>query len=237
MSGTQIIASEKVVVISGHECANVPDRSTLYCDYIGDQMIPTDRLKKAFIVSYMSPRPSFTVQIISQENATVVTIYKTLGQQNETITMNQGEAQIRTYTDNDIISILATNGIIVSQYNHGSSIDKTIGDPSSTIVPGINQYDNNYIFSTIDQISTHSVCIIMHTAYDFNGLMLDGISQGGNPTVPITVPEWGSYKIMFIALSTGRHTLTHMNEKARFGAIVYGYLGNAEYSFPVGMRL
>ena len=154
--------------------------------------------------------------------------------------MDQGESQIRTFRNRDIISIIATNGIIMSLYNNGQKIENLgIGDVSSTIVPGIIQYDNNYVFSTIDNFPTHWLCVIMHTTYDFDDLSLDAQSVTGNPTMPIIVPEWGTYHVMFIQIAAGRHTLSHMNENARYGAIVYGYTttDGSQYSFPVGMRL
>lgn len=104
-------------------------------------MPPVSSLGKHHIVSYMKPRPDFTVSIAAPYSSTSVTIYNAAGTVLENISsMKQMDVVFRTYTGFQTLSVLASQPILVTQYGHGRGTDRTGGDPSMMTIPDVNHF-------------------------------------------------------------------------------------------------
>lgn len=231
LSGTIINATAKVSLLSGHTCANVPDNSVVYCDYIDEQLPPIHSQGKVFVVGYMHSREDFTVGVAASKPNTVVNIYDDTGVLSETINMAGGSATYRTFYGMSLGSVISNEPILVTQYGHGSSL--VFGDPSMALVPPIEAYGTKYEFSTVSGY-TSSFSAIVPRGME-GSLLLDGISFLPIATALVTVPQIGIYVLIYQDVADGMHTLSFQEPVVPFAAWAYGRTTSAEVALCLGM--
>ncbi|KAL4220673.1 hypothetical protein ACF0H5_021068 [Mactra antiquata] len=232
MSGTRITSTQPLFVMSGHSCANIPDNSVIYCDYIDEVTPPLTSLGTTHIVSYMTPRPDFTINIVILVDMTTVRFYLGSGTIWETLTSLPAKTSIfRTYTVSKTIVIISDQNIMVHQFGHGSQ--STSGDPSMMFIPDIGHYGDLYEFTVPTTSTLPTLTIVIDNIYPASDLKLNG--QNFNPVsvIPVTV-EGIAFTVLYVEIPTGFNTLTHGSGTARFGAWLYGRTSIIEYAWTLG---
>lgn len=116
LTGSTISSSAPVFMLSGNLCANIPNNNVLYCDYIEEAMTPINSLGQVHVISFMHPRPDFTISIVAVHNETSLSIYDADGNKLEEVaSMVKAGAIFRTYTREQTISVIANKPILVDQ--------------------------------------------------------------------------------------------------------------------------
>ncbi|XP_053403273.1 IgGFc-binding protein-like [Mercenaria mercenaria] len=237
MSGTMISADAPISVLSGHGCANVPDNNVSYCDYIGETMPPESYLGSVHVLSFMKPRPDFTVSIIAPNDQTSVRIHDDLGNILETFSLMAREAAFRTYTGSATISVTSSLPVLVTQYGHGSSL--VLGDPSVMVISDVNFFGYVYDFSVPAGFNAPStLAIVMSDAYSTSGFLLNDMSLITTQTKTIIIPGYGTYNVLYADVEAGYNHLSHSQGNAvSFGAWIYGRTNNQEYASLLGITV
>lgn len=219
LSGTLIEADQPVSVFGGHVCASVHSPSLFYCDYLVEQLLPTERLGTDFHVAPLASRSGGeTVRVVAARNNTTLTVGSSA-----VVLTNRGDvfqALLPTAT-----RIRSDKPVQVAQFAASSDHDGVRNsDPFMVLTPARAHFSTNHTFATgATNFLTHHVSVIVPGSV--TSMILDGtvISPG------FTNIASSTYKYAHLTVSPGFHTLT---ASAPFGAIVYGWAEYESYGWP-----
>lgn len=231
LSGTLVNATAPISVISGHICANIPDNSVVYCDYIDEILPPAHSYGKVFVFGYMYGRQDFTIGIVAGNNYTIVDIYDDFGMLYETVNMSHGDHIFRTFYQAFTGSVISNEPILVTQYSHGSNL--VFGDPAMMVVPALSNYGPKFEFNVLSGF-TSSMGVVVPDG-QASGLLLDGNAFIPASSVTVDVPWVGLYTLVYLDIGAGYHTLAHTDLTVKMAAWAYGRTTNEEYAFCLGM--
>ncbi len=144
ISGTQITSSAPIAVFGGNSCADVPGTSTA-CDHILTALPSTNNYTRDAIIptTFGTESPSSNiVRVLAATDGTVVSYNGT-----PVATLNAGQYyEFRSGAGGELT---ASNPVEIAEYLTGQSEHSSVvGDPAESWIPGIDQWLNDYIFST-----------------------------------------------------------------------------------------
>ena len=178
LSGTIIRSNRPLVVLSGHECGEIPIGVTA-CDHMVEQMPPGMSFGMTFFLVPLAGRYSgdmFRVGTLTDGTQVTVTCV-TSSDVTPTRLSLEGDGAIDrgeyiTFMTPDNLAndfdwkpsyccLDATEPVIVAQYSTGYSYDKIVnlksslynrenGDPFMTLIPPVTQFLNNYTMKALD---------------------------------------------------------------------------------------
>ena len=131
--------------------------------------------------------------------------------------------------------IEANNSVLVGQFPY-SPIDNTDGDTTMIMVASTDQYSNSFTFWTPDtEINNHISIMIPVKHYDLNNVIYDGrplncieaIYDNDNKSIV----GYGCS----LSVSTGLHSIYHVNQAGRLFVMVYGFISKGAYGYPAGL--
>ena len=144
LSGTKIVSTKPLTVISGHECGNLPT-NLRFCEHLSVQIPPTVTWEKSFLL------PPFAVRTNGQ-------IYKVTPSHDDTNITYTCESSTTTATiltagmpyefaiDSDMYCSLKSNKpVFVTRWSLAGVIERE-GDPTISPVAAISQYINKVSF-------------------------------------------------------------------------------------------
>ncbi|KAK6483799.1 fibronectin-like [Huso huso] len=218
LTGTRIVSSEPVAVISGNVCLNYQGDTA--CDVVLTELYPVNSWGTAFVVfplllnkdlkdriTILSAEPNNTVYITT-ENTTTQNLV--LQEGSFTVLELTGPMSINS-TKPVMLTYLFTGG---RNFNFSSF---NIADPFlSNIVPS-SSYSDTYTFITIANYENY-IMVVAHQS-DLTGFSLDG--QPLETFSPEETQAFGfSAKLVYLGIAGGHHVITH--ESATFGIYVFG---------------
>lgn len=219
LSGTRIEADQPVAVFGGHICANVNSPSLFFCDYLVEQLLPTERLGSEFFVAPLATRSGGeTIRMVAVRNDTSVTIGATT-----VVLANRGdvhETRVSAAT-----RVRSDKPIQLTQVASSSDFDGVRNaDPFLVLVPARAHFTTNHTFATGGtNFLTHHVSVVVPSSV--SSLTLNGTAISPSFT---NIPS-SSYKYAHLAVAQGFHTLS---ASEAFGAIVYGWSEYESYGWP-----
>jgi hypothetical protein len=179
LTGTYVESDKPISVVSGNKCADVP-KSVTACDVLLEFMPPLSTWGNQYISAAFKTRLHNRVRVISGSDGNTVKLGNL-----KVITLNRGQFYEQTFTQDDAVLIDCSNPCLLVQYAEGTSADGQTGDPSMTIVPSLDHFDNDFYFKTPNVVNNY-LSIIIHSS-DVTGLRLDGRSLSGEErTVLVT---------------------------------------------------
>jgi hypothetical protein len=239
LTGTKIISSKPLSIISGHEASRVP-QSFFDADPIVTQLVPTITWGKTFILPpHVGRNNGQSYKIIAASNNTKAV--QTCGTPIANNVLAIPFDSNNTYWFNTSVgiycSIISDKPIIVYQvgvstnYNGG-----TLGDPSLNTVPPIEQYDNLVQFTTFSQATSYYSVVVPNDIY-FNGqLRINGFIQ--NITFSQIFQANGSViGYGHSASISGTNTIQHPASNGKIFLSVYGWTTYGGYAYTGGMKL
>ncbi|MCC7373310.1 MAG: HYR domain-containing protein [Verrucomicrobiales bacterium] len=219
LTGTRIEADQPVSVFGGHLCATVNSPSLFYCDYLVEQLLPTERLGSEFFVAPLATRSGGeTVRIVAARNNTSVTLGTTT-----VVLTNRGDVHETLLSA--ATRIRSDKPVQLTQVASSSDFDDVRNsDPFLVLVPARAHFTTNHTFATGGtNFLTHHVSVVVPSSV--TSLTLNGTVLSPSFT---NIPSSG-YKYAHLTVSQGFHTLS-ANEA--FGAIVYGWSEYESYGWP-----
>jgi hypothetical protein len=245
LTGTRVLASQKISVFGGHECANVPSAPYVnYCDHVEQQLFPLQAWGDTYVADAFMPRngnQKDTWRIMAGEAGVNVTLSPLVaGPFN-----NMQKGQYVEFAASGSFDITATGPILVGHYLQGSnypgySSDSQcggggifdpgtgIGDPAFTLVVPTDQFLDSYVFLTPNKYSDDYINL---TGPNGTNFLLDGAPVTG---VYTPIPGPGGMGVYQLPIADGVHSVTADNP---FGLTVYGYDCDVSYAYPGGLRL
>ena len=143
-TGTHIVASSPVVVVSGNQCADIPP-DLGWCDITMSQIFPVKDFGTEYIlVSTRRPNGDF-VRVLASEDDTEVFIDGV----SEGV-LNRGEVLSKDGVQN--IFIRATKPVLVGQFLRGGDDVDNVGDPAFSVVLSKSQWYTSYVYANIPSL-------------------------------------------------------------------------------------
>ena len=229
-TGTHVYGTKPVSLLGGSYCARIGNGA---CDHIVQQMLPLERLGTDFVTIGMpNCNAQDTFRIVSSQGNTVVNISgrpsNTLYEPGDFYTFNIPDGESKTISSNKAIQVIL--------YANGGCDDKGNGDPAMVILPSIQQFSSAYTFSTVKLDNgdfINSLALVIAENY-IPGLRLD------NQILPST--SWKSVqgrndiKYTDFVISSGAHTVYHVDPSVTFLAISTGIQEYNSYGYPAGFN-
>jgi hypothetical protein len=244
LTGTIVEANQPVAVFSGVETTSVPswlevptfsgwDKEDTCClDHLEDQMFPVESVGSKYVIPRSPIRstggfrePDVLRFLGVAETALVKT---TLPAPYNEFTLEPGQV-VTTWTQDDIV-VDASKPVMIGQLlvSQGYVQGASIGDPSLTVFPPVDQYRTEYVILTPSSWSKNYVVIVVEVGVD---VQLDGAGTDGCTKEPSGVLEGVTYESRRCPLDVGVHRLS--SAKA-FGIVAYGYGSAGSYAFVGG---
>ena len=175
LTNTIVLADKPVSVIAGSSCSYVPSNIGS-CDMLMEQLAPVSTWTRSVIVPPLLPKPGFNLRILATENGANVTVATDTKSVSETVAQNAFKEF--TFGKKPVV-VTSDSPVSIVQYGHGQNNDRINGDPFLMVVPGINQYMNEYTFvipaPKPRSKFTHHIAIIAPSS-KISELRLDGLA-------------------------------------------------------------
>lgn len=138
LTGTFIESSNPIAAFAGSDCTEL--NGGKYIDHLLEQLPPADTIDKSYIVPPNSDGRDTLIRITATKMSD---IYYMIGTVIRTRLLTRYDFFDIRISSNQSCYIKSTEPVLVTGFGlHSNS--STLGDPSMTIVPGINQYLNYY---------------------------------------------------------------------------------------------
>lgn len=229
LTGTLVESSTPIAVFSGNNCNKLENIGA--CDHLIEQLPPTDSVDNIYIVPPNMDDRDTVIRITAIESTNITYM---IGRLTQTRFLYQFDSFDTKIASNQVCFIKSESPILVTAFGLGSNTPP-LGDPSMTIVPGINQYldyykivvplgyDYNYVSIMIRE-SSKDVFRVNGTVIEISDIVFEENVSVRNIT----------YSVRSIRVAEGELTASTMNGD-RFGLIfagvkyykAYGFSGNS----------
>lgn len=229
LTGTLVESSTPIAVFSGNNCNKLENIGA--CDHLIEQLPPTDSVDNIYIVPPNMDDRDTVIRITAIESTNITYM---IGRLTQTRFLYQFDSFDTKIASNQVCFIESESPILVTAFGLGSNTPP-LGDPSMTIVPGINQYldyykivvplgyDYNYVSIMIRE-SSKDVFRVNGTVIEISDIVFEENVSVRNIT----------YSVRSIRVAEGELTASTMNGD-RFGLIfagvkyykAYGFSGNS----------
>ncbi|XP_078327993.1 IgGFc-binding protein-like [Crassostrea virginica] len=229
LTGSVIESSKPIAAFSGNDCNKLENIGA--CDHLIEQLPPIDGVDTTYIVPPNSDNRDTKVLITAVKNTNLT---YTIDSTPRTLFLNEYTSIGTIISSNQIFVVQSENPVLVTAFGlHSKSSE--LGDPSMTIVPGINQYLDYYKI-VVPRGYDHNYISIMikHAAKDsfrINGSIMNmyHVKFEGNVIVGNI-----KYNVRTIQVTDGELTASTVDGE-RFGLMftgvtyyeAYGFSGNS----------
>lgn len=217
LTGTFIESSVPIAAFSGNNCNKLENVGA--CDNLIEQLPPTDRVDVIYIVPPNSDDRDTLIRITAIESAyiTYVIDYVT-----HTRSVNKFDSLDKRITNNQTCFIKSETPILVTAFGLHSKIP-LLGDPSMTIVPGLNQYMIYYkIFVPAEYSHNHVSVIITSSSKDSFRINNTIISTDDIVFEEHVSTGSTTFNVKLIRVIGGELTASTVNGE-RFGLMISGF--------------
>ncbi len=224
-TGTRIVADDckPIAVFQGNMCTNV-GLST--CDHLFEQAVPLDYWGKEFIVVPLAGREADDqVMITSASDMCNVSINGA-----NTAVLNAGESLL--LERHDLYHISTSQPVTACMYFTADYGNSNLGDPSSVILPPLDQGVQQ---STFFAVSTDITTTEIYTNVVVKKSFVQGMTLDGMPVNTAFTAFDSTYSYAQLRVTPGTHTLACNH--GRFQAIYYGMGSCESYAFVAAMGM
>nr|XP_034322122.1 uncharacterized protein LOC105340014 [Crassostrea gigas] len=225
LTGTFIESSNPNAAFAGSDCTKFNGGG--YIDHLLEQLPPADTIDKTYIVPPNSDSRDTVIRITATNMSD---IYYMIGTVTRTRLLGRYDFFDIRISSNQSCYIKSTEPIVVTGFGlHSSS--STLGDPSMTIVPGINQYLNYYkipiptgyvhnVVSFMIKESSKAFIRINNAILNAADIVFEDSLLAGNIT----------YSVVSILVTQGEFKAFTLDGE-RFGVMVSGIKRGEAYGF------
>ena len=225
LTGTIITSTSPVAVFSGHQCANVPNGSTVACDHLIEQTPPASTWGQSFVTMPLATRTGGdTFRFLAQAANTNISVNGV-----NVATLGRGQVHERLITGPARIN--ADKPILVAQFSNGSSFDGVTSDPFMMLIPPFEQFLAGYTVTTpATGFGTNFVNVVAPST------AVGSITRNGVviPAASFVAIPGSTFRGAQVAVPLGSHTFAGPQP---FGVFVYGFDSFDSYGYPGGLAL
>ena len=239
LSGTKIVSNYPLTVVSGHECANIPDTYE-DCDPISTQIPPTINWGKQFLLTPLYSRTNGQkYKIIASEENTNVAI--TCGNSSiNTTLMTSGSFFEYDTNHTDFCELLCNQSCYVSELCFSRNYPGNVlnnGDPILMTVPPISQYPHSVTFTTLPDMPTNFYSIEVPADSYYNGTVIINGSLTTLNWTPIRDTNGVITGYGYNTTAYGSSTISHSHPNGRIYVSAYGFSTGGGYGYIAGILL
>ncbi len=222
LTGTQITSTAPVAVLAGAQCADIPSSAYSYCNYIAEEMPPTNEWGKDFVTEPLAVRTmGDTFRVLADTNGTVVSINGA-----NVATINAGDFYQTQLTAASVIH--TSKPALVAQYSDSSTYDNTNTDPSETLIPPYEQFLNSYTVATAPDTRFTNYLNLVAPRSEVGSVILNGAAIAASHFHAIGTTGYSGAQL---PVNTGTYKVSGPES---FGLTVYGFGVTDAYSYPGG---
>lgn len=226
LTGSIVVADQPIAVFGGHQCANIPSSNTFFCDYVVEQMPPTENWGNNFITVPLAGRvfgDTFHIMALFNNTSVQVNGAPLPG------TIDQGkfyELQLAA-----AYQITSDKPVLVAQFSDSSDFDGvSYSDPFMVLLPPTPLYSTSYILEAPTTDFPTNYVNISTPAAGVGQITLDGVVI---PAGSYSAVAASGYSVARVPVSVGPHSLASGNGVA-FGVVAYGWGLYDSYGYPGG---
>lgn len=227
LSGTTITSTAPVALFGGSVCTNIPNINYVACDYVVEQIPPTDAWGQDFLTVPLATRmDGDTFRVLALNAGTTVTIDGTL-----VTTLGAAQFYQTELSDTANHTINTSGPALVAQYSNSTSYDNVLSDPMMMLISPTEQFLTSYTTTTpaaSPETYTNYINVVAQTS-DTSTCKVDGTPVTGFTTIPGT-----TYSGAQIPVAIGTHNLSCSDP---FQAYNYGFASYDSYGYPGGLGL
>ena len=229
LTGSEVHATGRVSVVSGHNCSNVPfDRFA--CDHLEEVMLPLETWGRDYIVSITEPvldEPN-VIRVLSGADDNTISFQPDIHAE---VTLDRGEyIELESRQD---VRITGSERLLVGQFTVGQDYagpdtagPMPLGDPSFSLAIPTEQFRRQYSLLVPASFTANYVNV---TAPEGAEVLLDGEPIAGFRSVDGT-----DMTTARVPVDPGVRELT---SDQPFGVVSYGYGMYSSYMLPGGLDL
>ena len=254
ISGTRIVANKPISVFSGHECANVPFKSSP-CDMLIEQVPPIDTWGSEVITVPLTTKGGDIIKVIASQDATTVNVTRTnvddgMVTRDPSFILNAG--QFKELLIKEFSLIQSDHPIGVFQFGSSYTADNVIiSDPLMLFVPPYEQYRTSYAVATapfepsIKNSLNGRVAYVNYTNiavpaifFNANLIMVNKKAVNASDFKPIRRADksiWG-YGAQLL-LDAGAQIIRHEDPNAVLSVTLYGFSNQQSWGCVGGIGL
>ena len=236
VTGTYIRSDHPVSVFSGNVLTAVGNGTA---DHLAEQHVSVDKWGKVYATV---PIPERVVgdffRFVASEPNTHITIQgldNSIPHTETLVLLEPGNWAQRHFSSSMYAFITSDKAIYVVQYSL-SQVNRNMADPSMIVLPPMELYSPNYVFTTPRSASGSYDSYFMFVVKNVD---LDGMRINGGPLNSTDIWEFpgGEYVGGYIPLVEGTYDIRHISPICVFGGVLYGKGWFETYGFATGMRL
>ena len=240
LTGSHVVSDQPISFISGHECGSVP-YSRAQCNHLVEQIPPTAIWGKQFFISAISLHPGGDIfKLVASSNNTAVNILctnsKMVQKKGIDVLIPRDGASINvTIEPGDNCIVTSKNPILLVQF---APLDSTT---IMVTVPATHQYLNTHWFTTIYagnvEFKHYMKVLVSHKDFNPSLIKLDGEAIAAAWNDVLCDERTACGHVGLVRLTNGAHVVSHDNQAASIGAIVYGVSQHESYGYVSSMLL
>lgn len=225
LTGTFIESSNPIAAFSGNDCTRLDGLG--YCDHLIEQLPPTDAVDNTYIVPPSSNGRDTIIRITATKMSD---IYYMIGTVIRTRLLERYDFFDIRITSNHSCYIKSTEPVLVTSFGLNSN-SSNLGDPSMTIVPGINQYLNYYKIPIPTGYLHNVVSIMIKESSKASIRINDAVPNAVDIVFDDTLPTgYITYRVLLILVTQGEFKAFTLDGE-RFGVMVSGIKKKEAYGF------
>ena len=223
LTGTTIASSAPVSVLSGAQCANIPSGDYVACNYISEEVPPTDEWGTDFVTEPLATRTlGDTFRVLADTANTVVTLNGAA-----VATLGAGQFYQTQLTTASVIH--TSEPVLVAQYSDSTAYDDASNaDPSEMLVPPDEQFLNSYTVATAPDSRFTNYFNVEAPTNEVGSVTLNGSPIPASDFSPIGTSGFSGAQL---PVAGGTYTLSGPQA---FGLSMYGFGVTDAYSMPGG---
>ena len=240
LTGSKIVSSKPLTVISGHECGNVP-QGVDYCEHLTVQIPPTVTWETSFLLPPLAIRRQGQIyRVIPSHDDTIIT--HTCESTTTTTTIPTAGIPYNLVIESDIYCTLVSNKpVFVTRWSLGAHTDQE-GDPTVSPVAAVTQYINSVSFVNLpsfDWLNTYVSVMIPAELFTETSIIINDDISLDCPWQPFRNSTNGivGYGCNSRA-PEGPFTMKHNQTDGVFSVIPYGFEPYvcSGYAYIAGMK-
>lgn len=225
LTGTFIESSRPIAAFSGNDCNELENIGA--CDHLIEQLPPTDRVDDTYIVPPNSDDRDTLIRITAIESARITYVIDNV---TYTQSVNKFDSLDTKISNKQTCFIKSEAPILVTSFGLRSKI-LNLGDPSMTIVPGLNQYLDYYKIFVPPGYAYNYVSIMIRSSSKDSFRINNAIINTGNVVFEENISTGNvTYNVRSIRVAQGELTASTVNGE-RFGLMVAGVTAYEAYGF------
>ncbi|XP_060065523.1 IgGFc-binding protein-like [Ylistrum balloti] len=239
MTGAYLQSDKPVAFFSGNARTVVGNGYT--SDHLVEQLISTDRWGKQFVVVPVPGRDvGDYLKVVGYIGSTEIDIKcisnNPINTSVRIVLAKAGSYQLLEMEPRSYCYIVSNNSIFVV-YIVKSRQQNDFHDPSMIMIPPMEQYAPEYVFTTIRLVNGMYKNYFLFVVEQENkdGLRLDGMPFPAD-TDYVSIPNT-TLVAGYVMVGEGFHRFYHMSPISVFGGILYGQYSFESYGLPVGLRM